>query len=377
MRHAKLALWISSFLISLPAALAQTYTITEITTQGPVTQCTDLNDLGQVVGMTYPQGTTNYRPFCWEAGQTTNLPKPAGDARVAASAIDNQRRVFGYELAIEGGRLVQKPLVWIEGQLAPVPLPFEGVFGLVFPSRFGQFAATNTLPFDAGTPGWENEQGWVDERDFDLKSNDRRIPAIWDAARRQTRVVGTLAGSWDIAPFAINDHGQLACRVSNDGWNQFEAALWDPEQGFLLLGARGRRSAEAVAINNRGQLAGTLRKTGTGDVNTDYRNVPFVWSAGRLQEIDVPGAVHAQAWDLNDQGVVVGSWTDAVGSLGIGKGAFLYRNGTVTDLNTLLPQGSGWNLTDAVKINEHGQILVAEHVGPGIIDRRWGVLTPR
>jgi hypothetical protein len=38
--------------------------------------------------------------------------------------------------------------------------------------------------------------------------------------------------------------------------------------------------------------------------------------------------------------------------------AFIYQNGTFQDLNNLIPAGSGWELTDAVAVNDNGQILV-------------------
>ncbi len=37
--------------------------------------------------------------------------------------------------------------------------------------------------------------------------------------------------------------------------------------------------------------------------------------------------------------------------------AFLYRNATMTDLNSLIPRKSGWNLLFAYGINENGQIV--------------------
>ena len=37
--------------------------------------------------------------------------------------------------------------------------------------------------------------------------------------------------------------------------------------------------------------------------------------------------------------------------------AFLYSDGAMVDLNTLLPSGSGWTLIDAQGINDSGQIV--------------------
>jgi probable HAF family extracellular repeat protein len=48
---------------------------------------------------------------------------------------------------------------------------------------------------------------------------------------------------------------------------------------------------------------------------------------------------------INDHGVIVG-------------GPFIYSNGTLQNLNNLIPPGSGFTLDDATGINDNGQIVV-------------------
>src|SRR6202034_2029899 len=55
---------------------------------------------------------------------------------------------------------------------------------------------------------------------------------------------------------------------------------------------------------------------------------------------------------INDSGQIVGDAVNAAGGLD----AFLYSNGTMTDLNTLLPANSGWQLQTAAGINNKGVI---------------------
>jgi len=56
------------------------------------------------------------------------------------------------------------------------------------------------------------------------------------------------------------------------------------------------------------------------------------------------------------------------------KRATLWQNGRPTDLNTLLPPHSGWVLTEARAVNDHGQIA-----GQGLLDGKpcAFLLTPR
>ena len=53
---------------------------------------------------------------------------------------------------------------------------------------------------------------------------------------------------------------------------------------------------------------------------------------------------------------------DAATNSGNGH-AFVYRNGQMTDLNSLLPANSGWVLTTATAINNNNQI-----VGTGVVN---------
>jgi len=61
----------------------------------------------------------------------------------------------------------------------------------------------------------------------------------------------------------------------------------------------------------------------------------------------------AIATGINDRGQVVGSTWDSNFNW---SHAFIYQNGVMTDLNTLLPASSNLYATMANKINERGQI---------------------
>ena len=69
--------------------------------------------------------------------------------------------------------------------------------------------------------------------------------------------------------------------------------------------------------------------------------------------------------DINQAGDIVGGTTAGA--------AFIYQGGVRTDLNTLLPAGSGWKLEIASGINDRGQIA-----GTGVIGgvRHAFLLTP-
>jgi probable HAF family extracellular repeat protein len=71
------------------------------------------------------------------------------------------------------------------------------------------------------------------------------------------------------------------------------------------------------------------------------------------------------AYDINNSGQIVGD---------SGNRAFLYENGSMIDLNSLIDPNSGWTLFTAKDINSTGQI-----VGVGSVDDQYGrlfLLTP-
>jgi probable HAF family extracellular repeat protein len=83
----------------------------------------------------------------------------------------------------------------------------------------------------------------------------------------------------------------------------------------------------------------------------------------------LPGFLYVQPFAINGLTAVVGQVSNGAGP----PHAFIWQNGVVTDLNTLIPGGSGWVLTIATGINDGGQIT-----GSGTLNRvgRAFLLTP-
>jgi probable HAF family extracellular repeat protein len=67
-----------------------------------------------------------------------------------------------------------------------------------------------------------------------------------------------------------------------------------------------------------------------------------------MADLGTLGGSSSYATAINDSGQVVG---------GTGGHAFLYDNGKMVDLNTLISSGSGWVLESATAINDSGQIV--------------------
>jgi len=141
--------------------------------------------------------------------------------------------------------------------------------------------------------------------------------------------INTIIGANIPAAVAINNNGQVLgnCFQSSGGL----AVVWTNDTPTVLPTLGGVASS-GTAINNDGQVVGTS-KTSTGAEDG------FSWSSGTMTDL---GSNFSPA-AVNDSGVIVG-------------GQFIY-NGTLQNLNTLIPQGSPYQIQSATGINDNGQIV--------------------
>lgn len=119
----------------------------------------------------------------------------------------------------------------------------------------------------------------------------------------------------------------------------------------------GMSSIEATAINNNGQVTGTMF--------VDDEPNAFLYSAGALTDINPSGARTSFGSGINDAGDVVGRMYSASFS----ERGFLYSGGAVTDLGLLpgaAPNGYG---SAAVGINNAGQIVGSSNTGTTFIQQ--------
>jgi probable HAF family extracellular repeat protein len=180
----------------------------------------------------------------------------------------------------------------------------------------------------------------------------------------------------------------------NDGGRICGSTFTYFEQGFAFtqaattssLGSLGGKVSEAWEINARGWIAGVSQ-------TSNEKSRAFLWRDGRMADLAPKTPQETAAYALNDRGEAVGTVLmrpevtractfeggrakplpggAASAALGINRRgeivgwmrapdgaqrAALWIGGRVRDLNTLLPKGSGWTLTEARGINSAGQI---------------------
>jgi len=115
------------------------------------------------------------------------------------------------------------------------------------------------------------------------------------------------------------------------------------------LGTLGGETSEAIWINDSGDIAGSADLSAP-DIHDAVR-----WRHGRILDLGtVDGDLCSRGRAINSKGQIVGGSSDCHNFLH----AFVWEEGgPMLDLNTLIPPGSGLQLTNALNINDRGEIL--------------------
>ena len=158
--------------------------------------------------------------------------------------------------------------------------------------------------------------------------------------------LGTLpGGDWSSA-YGINKLGAVA-GYGSTGTGSFRAFTWTADSGMTELGTLGGNNSYAMSINSGGQVVGHAATV------SGYDHA-FLALGAFLNDLGTLGGGNSYAYGINNSGSVVG-YSDMAG--GENPHGFIWTNGAMMDLNSLIGTGSGWELTQAYGINNTGQIV--------------------
>jgi probable HAF family extracellular repeat protein len=176
-------------------------------------------------------------------------------------------------------------------------------------------------------------------------------PFIWEEGKGM-RDLGNFGGTCTVA-FDLNDLGQIVGTSNLAGDIIARAFLWSKGRLYDLGGSLGGTSTTAFALNERGEAVGTATLAG------DILSHAVLWRGiGKLTDLGVIGNDECSgATSINAKSQVVGvSFTGCSPTSGSGFRAFLWEDGSIFDLNALIPLGSPLVLQFPLTINDHGEI---------------------
>jgi len=345
------------------------YNITDLgTLGGPFSEAVSVNNRGLVSGSsTIPDGTTH--AVLWQNGHITDIGTPglAGPASNSRAFDVNERGQAagvaetsipdpdGEDFCGFGTHLTCPSFLWQNGAMTPLrTLGGNNNFVLAVNDRSqvtgvsenGVYDSSCIAPFQV--------------RDFEA--------AIWEPGPGLIHELQPLAGDTVGEATWINDLGQ-AVGSSGSCANTLlpplaagpHAVLWENGTPMDLGNLGGTCTTPCINpvtgpygntplfINNRGQVVGLSALTGDATFHA------FLWTktAGMLDLHTLPGDVASVGLAINDSGTAIGLSLDAGGN----PRAFIWQNGVITDLNTLIPADSPFLvLFVADVINSSGEI---------------------
>jgi probable HAF family extracellular repeat protein len=307
------------------------------------TRASAVNDRGQVAGDAWDAGTGEERAMRWVDGKPQLLLLPREYRESSALGIGENGEVVGNILWAPPYDVLHGPAVWSGGHVVLLDKLFGEDSQMVGVNSSGQAAGWGGRNFrsfvyhkgrvtylDLGPAICAlatslNNRNQVAGFAF-LESGPQR-PVVWENGQlRELPALASWAGTgWGGRAASINQKGDVAGYMGDN--THWEASLWRGGER-INLGSFDRMHCFPTSVNDADQVVGIARKPAPpGEVDTDADARAFLWQDGRM-----------------------------------------------SDLNTLIDPGSGWVLEEANSINNRGQIAGTGHYQG---KQRGFLLTPR
>jgi len=306
-----------------------------------------------------PGGTGPEHAVLYYGGQTIDVGTPglggnsmgygvnesgvtAGEAESIAAGLATTEDFCGFQaLGFSSSPTPCVPFAWQDGKMVPLPT-LGGVNGsateINSSGMIGGYAETTTVDPNCSAP-----------QKYQFK------PVVWSNGKVQALLTGNDA---DGLVTAVNDRGDAAgssgsCAPLNPilllYLNPTHALLWRNGEAIDLGNLGGEFNNLPHGINNLGQVVGE------SDLAGDQTAHAFLASADtKMQDLGVVGNdYYSFGFGINDGGQIVGLSANADFSV---IRAFIRRNGTLVDLNTLVTGNNSLYLLTACFINSKGEI---------------------
>jgi probable HAF family extracellular repeat protein len=309
-----------------------------------------INDRGWSLGASQtgilnPVGSPQDRATLWIGRRIVNLGVVPGGSDSIGISVNNSGQAVG----LSNNGVVDpfspfgvqvRTFLWEEGGLRDI-----GTLG--GPDAFAGPGCNNQRP---GVIVGSSYTSFTPNKTTGVPTQD---PFLWENGKMKD--LGNLGGTVSFGQCA-NNRGQVIGLSNLPGDTTFHAFHW--RKGKMKdLGTLGGDNSEAIWINDSGVIAGSA------DLPTPGIHDAVRWKDGEILDLGtVNGEACSRGRAINARGQIVGGSSDCHNFLH----AFVWEEGAgMIDLNSVIPPGSGLQLTNAFNINDRGEIL-AKSVPEGV-----------
>jgi probable HAF family extracellular repeat protein len=332
---------------------------------GSASSANALNNHGWAAGVSNVTGNTDVHATLWNNGEIIDLGTLGG----ANSAVEwpfksGHDKVVGIAETADVDPLGEQ---WSCSAFF-IPPPTNHIC-LGFSWENNTMTALPTLGGNNGYASGANSAGlsvgWAETKVHDPTCAAPQVlqfeAVVYGPLKNQIRELPPLPGDQDGAATAINEKGQAVgisgtCDNAVGAFTAKHAVLWNKGVATDIGNLGGAGWNTPSAINNAGQIVGFSDLPGdlvNGVLTPNFH--AFLWTQENgIQDLGtLAGDFYSEAVDINDRGQAVGLSCSA----GFAScRAFVWQDGVMTDLNTLIPAGSSLYLTSAAAINTRGEI---------------------
>jgi probable HAF family extracellular repeat protein len=365
--------------ISAPGLAAQraaqvTYRVADLKSLGGTSSAgSSINDRGWITGYSSLAGNNSIHAALWRNGKVTDLGTLGGPNSAVLWPVKNDGGIItGISQTSQPDKRRGTP--WSCAVFLPAATA-TGHRCVGFEWRDGTMRALPTLGGPNGFATGSNDRGqvagWAETKAHDPTCDSshmlRFLAVLWGPGGR-VRVLPPLPGDTVSAATALNDRGQVVgisgyCDQAVGRFSAIHAVLWQHGRPVSIGTLGGVAWNTPMAINEHGEVVGFSNVSAAAGGNFDAQ--AFSWAPGRgIRKLGVlPGDNTSEALGINNRGEVVGISCNAKGACQ----AFLYRNGTMRNLNKLVGSGDPGTLISAGDINDSGVITGQAETASGAL----------
>jgi probable HAF family extracellular repeat protein len=320
---------------------------------GNCSDTTAINALGQIVGTSETDevdpltGVNEIRAVIWKNGQIQDLGTFGGN-QSSGWTINNHGQVAGFalndtpdpysmfDLPILGSSVgtQTRAFIWQNGKMEDL----------------GTLGGPDALGFYINEMGQVAGVSYTNANPESLTGVPEVHPFLWHSG--EMKDLGSFGGAG--IPFlttsinGMNNRGQVIGALPLPGDQILDPFVWDGTK-LIDMATQGTGGSffDANVINDAGMVAG-------GAAFPNRPNDAALWKDGVATDLGfLAGDCYSEAWSINNRGQVGGVSVSCDGNV---WRAFLWEDGSMIDLNSVIPAGSNLQLVYAVGINDRGEI---------------------